>query len=85
MLRTSRSHQDFQEFVAEQLKIHYSWLGRTNTLLLHHRELASVWITDLSKAATILGDRYSPARGAPARDPADLFRSLRQDRTIRKC
>ena len=76
MLNASRSHQDFQEFVTEQLKTHYCQLGLTNTLLLHHRELASVWITDLTKVASIIGDRYSPSRGAPARDPVDLFRSL---------
>jgi hypothetical protein len=76
VLNASRSHQDFQEFVTEQLKTHYCQLGLTNTLLLHHRELASVWITDLTKVASIIGDRYSPSRGAPARDPVDLFRSL---------
>lgn len=76
VLRISRSHQDFQDFVSEQLKIHYSWLGRTHTLLLYQRELASVWIVDLSKVVAILGDRYSSNRGAPARDPVDLFRSL---------
>jgi hypothetical protein len=76
MLIISRSHQDFQKFVVEQLKIHYILLGLINTPLLYQRELASVWIIDLSKVATILGDRYSPNRGAPARDPVDLFRSL---------
>lgn len=76
VLRISRSHQDFQEFVAKQLKIHYCRLGLTNTLLLYKRELASIWITDLSKVSSILSDRYSPNRGAPSRDPVDLFRSL---------
>jgi hypothetical protein len=76
MLRTIRSHQDYQDFVAEQLKIHYCQQGQTNAVILHHRELASLWITDLSKVANILGDRYSHGRGAPARNPVDLFRSL---------
>ena len=76
MLKSSRSHQEFQQFVVEQLKVHYFLPGLTPTVLLHQRELASVWVTDLSKVATILNNSYSPNKGAPSRDPVDLFRSL---------
>jgi hypothetical protein len=49
MLKASRSHQEFQQFVVEQLKIHYFIPGLTQTVLLHQRELASIWVTDLVK------------------------------------
>ncbi|GMB01783.1 hypothetical protein [Pelosinus sp. IPA-1] len=38
--------------------------------------LASVWYADLFKVAKIVGYRYSPTKGTPARDPVDMFRSL---------
>lgn len=87
MLKSSRSHQEFQQFVVEQLKIHYFLSGTTQTVLLHQREFARVWVTDLSKVATNLNDSYSPNKGAPSRDPVDIFRSLllmelTQERTI---
>lgn len=76
MLKVSRSHQEFQQFVVDQLKAHYLLPGLTKTVLLHQRELAGIWVTDLSKVATILNGRYSSNKGAPSRDPVDMFRSL---------
>lgn len=75
VLRPSRSHQDFQQFVAEQLRIHYFAKDLQGTVLLYHLELAKVWVTDLTPVYQILAQRYSK-RGSSARDPVDLFRSL---------
>ncbi len=75
MLRPSRSHQDFQQFVTEQLRIHYFEKDLHKTVLLYHIQLVKVWVTDLTSVYHILAHRYSK-RGSSARDPVDLFRSL---------
>lgn len=75
MLRVSRSHSDFKNFLVENLKINYLLPGLTQPVLLYRQLIACVWNTDLSKVASIVGHRYSLKRGAPARDPVDLFRS----------
>ncbi len=75
MLKPSRSHEDFQHFVIEQLRINYFDIGQYGTVLLYHVELAKVWITDFTPVYEILSHRYS-TRGSSARDPVDLFRSL---------
>jgi hypothetical protein len=75
LLRSSRSHQEFQEFLAEQIRLHYLDTGQRGTILLFHRELARVWCTDLSAVSSIVRFRYSD-NDAPARDPVAMFRSL---------
>ena len=76
MLKPSRSHQEFQEFLTEQIKLHYLEKGYVGTILLYYRELTRVWFTDLTEVSSIIRFRYSLRRGAPARDPIDMFRSL---------
>lgn len=76
LLKASPSHQEFQNFVKEQLQLHYLRNGLFNVVLLNEKFLARVWCTDLSKVADIVGWRYSPNKGAPARDPVAMFRSL---------
>ncbi len=76
MLKPTRSHQDFQNFIIEQLGIHYFQTNLHGTVLLFHQELAKVWITDLSRVYKILAPQYSGKKGAPPRDPVDMFRSL---------
>ena len=71
-----RSHSQFQEFVKSQLQIHYLTVGLTNPVLVNERSLAFVWSADLSRVAYIVGHRYSSNKGAPARNPCDMFRSL---------
>ena len=75
LLRPSRSHQEFQEFLTGQIRIHYLGTGQRVTILLLHRELTRIWYTDLSFIQNIVGFRYSD-NGAPARDPVATFRSL---------
>jgi len=75
VLRPSRSHEQFQQFLEEHLNNHYFKKGLQGTVLLYHQELAKVWITDLTPVYHILAQRYSK-RGSSARDPVDLFRSL---------
>lgn len=75
LLRPSRTHQEFQEFLAAQIKLHYLDNGHRGAILLFHRDLARVWCTDLSAVSSIVRFRYSD-NGAPARDPVAMFRSL---------
>ena len=75
VLRPLRSHQDFQQFVSQQLRIHYFEKELQRTVLLYHLELAKVWATDLTPVYYILAHQHSK-RGSSARDPVDLFRSL---------
>lgn len=49
LLKSSRSHQEFQEFLTEQIKLHYLEKGYVGTVLLYHRELTRVWFTDLTE------------------------------------
>jgi len=74
VLRPSRSHQEFQRFIIEQLEVHYFKDGQQGTVLLYQLD-AKIWISDLSSIGDILAHRYSK-RGSSARDPVDLFRSL---------
>ena len=76
LLRTTRSHQEFQDFVKEHLQTRYLKFGLSDTVLLNHKVLASVWHADLSRVAQIVRYRYSKAKGTPARDPVDMSRSL---------
>lgn len=76
MLKPSRSHQEFQDFLVEQIKTHYLEKDFSGTVLLFHRELAGVWLSDLTGVVNIVRSRYSLKKGAPARDPVDMFRSL---------
>jgi len=76
LLKSTRSHQDFQNFIIEQLGIHYFQTNLDGTVLLFHQELAKVWITDLSQVYKILAPQYSSNKGAPPRDPVDMFRSI---------
>jgi len=76
LLKPSRSHQEFQEFLMEQIKLHYFEKDCGGTILLFYRELTRVWFTDLTEVSNITRFRYSLRRGAPARDPVDMFRSL---------
>lgn len=76
VLKPSRSHQEFQEFLVEQIKKYYLEKDFSGTVLLFHRELARVWLSDLTEVANIISFRYSLKKGAPARDPVDMFRSL---------
>lgn len=76
MLKPTRSHQQFQHFLKEQLQIYYLKHGFSNLVLLHHKPLAAVWCSDLSKVFEIVAFRYSTIFGPLARDPVDMFRSL---------
>lgn len=75
LLRPSRTHQEFQKFLAEKIKLHYLDTGQHNAILLYHRELTKVWHADLSMVANIVHFRYSDI-GAPAREPIAMFRSF---------
>ncbi|XFO71219.1 hypothetical protein SPACI_046830 [Sporomusa acidovorans DSM 3132] len=76
MLKTTRSHRQFQDFLKEQLQIHYLKRGFLEPVLLQQKALASVWCSDLSKITEFVAHRYSQSVGSIARDPADMFRSL---------
>ncbi|MEN6413757.1 MAG: hypothetical protein ABFC84_13510 [Veillonellales bacterium] len=76
LLKPTRSHQQFQDFLKEQLQFHYLKHGLSDPVLRNHKALASVWCCDLSKVTAIVADRYSNSFGPVARDPADMFRSL---------
>ena len=76
LLKMPRSHQQFQDFVKEQLQINYLKFGLSDLVLINHKALASVWYSDLSKVNSIVAGCYSNTFGPIARDPADMFRSL---------
>ena len=76
LLKTTRSHQQFQDFVKEQLQIHYLKYGLSDLVLLNHKALASSWYSDLSKVNSIVASCYSNTFGPIAWDPSDMFRSL---------
>ena len=76
MLKSTRSHKQFQDFVKEQLQLHYLKTGFTNSVLINEKLLAFAWSVDLSKVVEIISYRYSSNKGTPARDPIDMFRSL---------
>jgi len=76
LLKPTRSHKQFQDFVKHQLQLHYLKFGFSTPVLVNAKALAFVWSADLSKVAAIVSYRYSSNMGTPARDPADMFRSL---------
>lgn len=73
MLPTVRSHKQYQSFVEQRLRVHYS----NGSLLFIAKDWSLVtkfWITDLSGTFDALKGNFSP-RGPQAIDPADLLRS----------
>jgi len=66
-------HASYQDFVLEQLRLHYS-----GGILLIHKDdwplIAKLWITDLSPLTTLLRPHYDD-KGPEPRDPASMFRS----------
>lgn len=71
----TRSHQEYQAFVSEQLKCQYIDSGHATVLFLHADLIAKLWFADLSAAFPLVLPRYSKSRrGAPPRDPVDLLR-----------
>lgn len=69
LLKPTRSHKQFQDFVKQQLQLHYLKVGLANPVWVNEKALAFVWSTDLSKVAEIVGYRYSSNKGTPARVP----------------
>ena len=76
LLTANQNHSQFQNFVSSQIKQLFLSGGSINLVLLFHRELASVWHTDLSKVRSIVKHCYSQDKGRCATDPVNLFRSL---------
>ena len=76
MLKPTRSHEEFKNFLKKQLQIHYLKHGFSKAILLQQKVLSTVWFADLSKVSEIVHYRYSLNRGTPARCPVDMFRSL---------
>ena len=73
MLPIVRSHEQYQSFVEQQLRIHYA----NGSLLFVAKDWSLVkkfWITDLSDTFNLLRDTFS-CRGPKSIDPADLLRS----------
>lgn len=67
------NHEDYQNFVLEELQKHYS--GGALTLASSDWPILSkLWFTDLSCVTTWLSSTYSK-KGPPPRDPASLLRS----------
>ena len=67
-------HEVYQDFVIQQLRLHYSG----GILTLVHKDwpiITKLWITDLTGIATMLQDSYS-ARGPEPRDPSAMLRSF---------
>ncbi len=74
MFPVLRSHRDYQSFVAEQLKTHYT-AGILRVQPPDWNLIEKFWLTDLSKTATILHNTFSK-QGPSPRDPADMLRSV---------
>ncbi|GAU80091.1 transposase [Fusibacter sp. 3D3] len=67
------SHEAYQNFLLEQLNMHYS----NGILVLVNKDWALIlklWLTDLSYVSTLLYSSYSP-KGPKPRDPASMLRS----------
>lgn len=70
---TFTPHDTYQQFVIEQLQMHYS--GGILTLVNSDWPvITKLWITDLSKISTIL-EPYYGKRGPEPRDPSSMMRS----------
>lgn len=77
MLGPSISHEEYQAFVKESLLARLVKTGQTSVLLTHAQLIGKMWLTDLTPIAHLVAPCYSSStRGAPPRDPVDLFRSL---------
>lgn len=71
----TRSHQEYEAFVTEQLRSHYIDSGRHRVLLLNADLIAKLWLSDLSPVFPLVLPRYAKSnRGSPPWDPADLLR-----------
>ena len=73
MLPILRSHQQYQSFIEERLRLHYS----NGSLLFIAKDWALVtkfWVTDLSDTFQFIKGTYS-CRGPQSIDPANLLRS----------
>src|SRR5579875_2686125 len=73
MLPSIRSHAQYQSFVLEQLRTHYSG----GILMLVAKDwtfIEKFWLVDLSGTASVLSRQYA-TRGIHATDPADILRS----------
>ncbi len=68
------SHRDYQTFVAEQLKTHYTE-GILRIQPPDWKLIEKFWLTDLSKTATILSNTFSK-QGPRPDDPANMLRSV---------
>ncbi len=65
-------HKQYQLFVLEQLQTHYTG----SLLVLRHSDwpvIAKLWMTDLSRIASLVSDSYSD-KGRKPRDPIAVFR-----------
>ncbi len=61
----TRSQQEYQAFVSEQLKSRYIDPGHPTVLLLHADLIAKLWFADLSAVFPLVLPRYSKSkRGA---------------------
>lgn len=68
------SHSIYQDFVLEQLRIHYS--GAIFVIVnIDWPIIPKLWITDLSCLTTLLQDFYDP-KGPIPRDTASMLRSF---------
>lgn len=68
------SHDSYQEFVLDQLHLHYSG----GILILHKDDwplIAKLWMTDLSHITTMLRPLYGDQGAEKPRDPASMLRS----------
>ena len=75
MRPSTRSHQDYQACVQQQLQRHYIDTGQRDILLLHANLIAKLWLADVSPVYPLVLPRYRKSkRGAPPRDPGDLLR-----------
>ena len=67
-------HDTYQEFVIQQLQLHYTG----GLLVLVNKDwflISKLWITNLTEITTLLQDSYS-TRGPAPRDPASMLRSF---------
>ena len=74
MFKTKRSHQQFQEFLQEQLVNCYALSLFFKTLFSRAQAILKVYLTDLTPVRDILKSSYNP-RGQTPWDPVVLFRS----------
>jgi len=68
------THESYQNFVLEQLKLHYSG-GILTVVRKDWPTISKLWLTDLSSTTTWLCDSYSRKGPAP-RAPASMLRSF---------